>query len=566
MIGMEVDQRQQLRKYIDLVLRRKKIIITAFLCAFVSGVGVYLRTPKVYLSSSLIMFQQQQINPSKMSPDVAAIKTTEIVNTVGQQVTSRTNLEEVIKRYKLYPDLVEELPMEDVVTLMRENHIAIKPQKGDVFMVTYEGQDPKKVMLVANALASKFIEENLRFREEKTSETSAYVKDELKLAKDALDKKESVMRDYKLQYYNEMAQQLPVNMERLNALQGQYQSTQTNVQNLEHTRLLVQEQISLKKDMLNQLAERKVLETEKKQAEAAVTLSQKNASLSAKDDKKNPGQEMADIKALRLNLEAMQAKYTDQHPDVKRLRRMLAKLEEEAKAAASKADSGAAGGDKPADRQDNKSAASSSPEQQVAGGYDQQLEQLQRQLKDVGFNISRLNNEMLEIQKQIKTYQKWVDSAPVREAEWTALTRDYNELRKHYETLVSRNLEADSAETLERHQKGSQFKIVDSAHIAEKPIKPDFRKIMLVAIALGLGVGFGISLGIEILDTSFKDAGDVEQALGLTVLCAIPVLENEQDIKRQKRRSLLWTLALVVAVLIICVGMAYLIRRGSIVI
>ena len=190
MIGMEVDQRQQLRKYIDLVLRRKKIIITAFLCAFVSGVGVYLRTPKVYLSSSLIMFQQQQINPSKMSPDVAAIKTTEIVNTVGQQVTSRTNLEEVIKRYKLYPDLVEELPMEDVVTLMRENHIAIKPQKGDVFMVTYEGQDPKKVMLVANALASKFIEENLRFREEKTSETSAYVKDELKLAKDALDKKE----------------------------------------------------------------------------------------------------------------------------------------------------------------------------------------------------------------------------------------------------------------------------------------------------------------------------------------------------------------------------------------
>lgn len=565
---MEVDQRQQLRKYIDLVLRRKKILVSSLLLSFVAGVGVYLTTPKVYESSSLIMFQQQHINPSKMSPDIA-IKIQEMVNTVGQQVTSRTNLEELIKRYKLYPSLVANLPMEDVINVMRDKHIEIKLQKGDVFKVAFEGQEPKQVMLVANALASKFIEENMRFREEKTSETSAYVKDELKLAKEALDKKETVMRDYKLQYYNEMAQQLPVNMERLNALQAQYQTTQTNVQNLEHTRLLVQEQISLKKEMLNQLAEKKALELEKKQSDAAAGSASTQTATALKEDKKNSE---TDIKHLRLQLDAMQAKYTDQHPDVKRLLRQLAKLEEEFKTSSAQEIKART----PADSKTQSAArplqAPSSQEKQAERKdqqpfiYDQQLEQLERQFKDIGFNIGRLNDEKTEILKQIKTFQRWVDAAPVREAEWTALTRDYNELRKHYENLVSRNLEADSAETLERHQKGSQFKILDPARLPEKPVRPDFMKIMMVALALGLGLGGGLSLGLELLDTSFKDAADVEKALGVPVLCAIPLLENEQDKKRKKMLTLIWTSVLVVSILLIVAGMVYLFKRGLIVI
>lgn len=566
---MEVDQRQQLRKNIDLVMRRKKILVSSLLLSFVAGVGVYLATPKTYESSSLIMFQSQQINPSKMSPDVAS-KTLEIVNTVGQQVTSRTSLEEIIKRYKLYPEMVEKLPMEDVVIMMREKHISIKPQqKGDIFKVAFEGKNPKTVMLVTNALASKFIEENLRFREEKTSETSAYVKDELKLAKDSLDKKEAVLRDYKLQYYNEMAQQLPVNMERLNSLQTQYQTTQTNVQNLEHTRLLVQEQISLKKDMLSQLAEKKALEAEKKQAEAAAALSQNPDSLALKEDKKTQEAERKDIKALRLQLEAMQAKYTAQHPDVKRMKRQLAKLEEESKATSGQA-TGSPGPVDTKSQAETKSKPSSpalgqQPDSKELPVFDQQLEQLERQLKDIGFNINRLNEEKIEIQKQIKTFQRWVDAAPVREAEWSALTRDYNELRKHYETLVARNLEAESAETLERHQKGSQFKIVDPATLPEKPISPDFQKIMLIALALGLGVGGGLALTLELLDTSFKDAADVEQALGVPILCAIPYLESELDKKRKKMQALLWTSALVVSILIISAGMIYLFKKGLIV-
>jgi polysaccharide biosynthesis transport protein len=62
------------------------------------------------------------------------------------------------------------------------------------------------------------------------------------------------MRDYKLKYYNEMPEQLVNNMNRLSALQVQYQNNQTSSHELERTRLLVQEQISTRQDFLAQLS------------------------------------------------------------------------------------------------------------------------------------------------------------------------------------------------------------------------------------------------------------------------------------------------------------------------
>ncbi|MEA1932956.1 MAG: Wzz/FepE/Etk N-terminal domain-containing protein, partial [Thermodesulfobacteriota bacterium] len=223
---MEHEQRLKLKKYLDIVLRSKKIIIFCLLVSIVAGLGKYLRTPKTYESTALIRYQQQSVNPSRMSPDVQT-RIREMVSTVGQQITSRTSLESLIKKFDLYTEMREKIPMEDVVVRMRNDHISIRPEsRGDIFRVSFNGGNPKKVMLVTNELAAKFIEENLRFREERASETSAYVKDELQMAKKSLDELESTMRDYKLKFYNEMPQQRDLNMSRLNSLQTQYQGNQ----------------------------------------------------------------------------------------------------------------------------------------------------------------------------------------------------------------------------------------------------------------------------------------------------------------------------------------------------
>ncbi|MEA1932955.1 MAG: hypothetical protein U9N60_00745, partial [Thermodesulfobacteriota bacterium] len=120
-------------------------------------------------------------------------------------------------------------------------------------------------------------------------------------------------------------------------------------------------------------------------------------------------------------------------------------------------------------------------------------------------------------------------------------------------------------ESLERRQKGSQFKVVDPAHFPEKPFKPDFKRILLVAMAIGLGLGGGLPLGIEILDTSFKDAEEIEPYLKLPVVCSIPYIFTEKEKKWNKIKFILWAAAFIVSVGCIIAGTAYLIYTDRII-
>ena len=528
---MEQQQSQQVKKYIDLFIRRQKIIISFVLVAAFVGLGVYVKTPKVYESTALLIYQQAKINPgSKMTPDVQT-QTREMVATLAQQVTSRSSLEAIIKQFDLYPGMRQKLPMEDVVDLMRENHIAISPDKGDVFKVSFNGDTPKKVKEVANALAARFIEENLRYREEKATETSAYVGDELELAKATLDKKEAVMRDYKLKNYNEMPQQFETNSTRLTALQAQLQANRNSAQELERTKILIQEQISLRKEALLQMGPQALLGTRDARGGGTV----------------NPA--MAEMAQARQQLAELRLRYTENHPEVKRLAKKVAALE----------GSNSSLGKEP-------DGASADQAGAPAPLHDSQLDQLVVQFKKADLAMDSLNQENEGLKKQISQYEKWLSMTPVREAEWTALTRDYQQLSDHYQQLVGRNLEAGAAESLERRQKGSQFKIVDSAYLPEKPIRPDFKKIMLLALAAGLGLGGGLAFLLEVQDSSFRDVAEVEAYLGLPVICAISRIRTDKDIKAERRKSFIWWALLIFSVGVLLAAMAYLYKTGRIII
>jgi hypothetical protein len=162
-------------------------------------------------------------------------------------------------------------------------------------------------------------------------------------------------------------------------------------------------------------------------------------------------------------------------------------------------------------------------------------QRIQAQIKQIDNNIAQLREQQAKIPPQIEKYQAWIEAVPTREAEWTGLTRDYTELRRHYDQLVAQNLQAQSVENLERSQKGSKFKIVDSARLPEKPFKPNFMKMLLVAVGVGLGLSFGTIMLLDFVDTSFKDVAEVEDYIGVPVICAIPFIEKEAETKKEKR-------------------------------
>jgi polysaccharide chain length determinant protein (PEP-CTERM system associated) len=440
----------------------------------------------------------------------------------------------MINEFNLYGADRQKLPTEDVVDKMRQK-ITIKPSaQGDTFSISYEGESPVQVVKVTNSLAAKFIEENLKYREERATETSSYTKNELQMAKVVLDKKEAEMRDYKLKYYNEMSEQREGNFTRLNALQQQYQGKQVSIQDLERTRVMIQEQITARKN---------VLAAEK--ASAGIEGAKDIAKGSAEQGESNE-QRLERLKALHATL---LIRYTERHPEVIRIGKIIEKLEKEV------------GEQKSTDE----TTSPASVEKGTHLETDPILSQLAIQMKKLERDIDSLNMEKQQLKSLIDKYEEWVSQAPIRETEWSALTREYGELKKHYDFLVAQDLQAESVLHLEQKQKGSQFKIEDTARLPEKPFSPNFFKIMGMAVAVGLSLGCGLALAPALLDSSFKDAGDIETYLGLSVACSIPYIYTEQEKRRERIISMWWTIAFIVSVIILAGSFLVFWRLGRII-
>lgn len=220
------------------------------------------------------------------------------------------------------------------------------------------------------------------------------------------------------------------------------------------------------------------------------------------------------LSRLKSQLEDLQTKYTDNHPDIRSTKKKIADLEK--KLAENKANPETAGSGKKGKDGDS-----------LAEQYNYFQEERKTQLILLDKEIRRLHKEDEKVRATIAAYQGRIENTPIRELALSTMIRDFNNVNESYQTLIKKSSEAQQAENLERRQKGEQFRIIDPARVPEKPFKPDTLKVVLIGLALSLGAGVGVTFIREQMDHSFRDAEDLETTLGLKVLANIPKIEKE---------------------------------------
>jgi uncharacterized protein involved in exopolysaccharide biosynthesis len=242
-----------------------------------------------------------------------------------------------------------------------------------------------------------------------------------------------------------------------------------------------------------------------------------------------------DLASLKNELASLEAKYTENHPDVIRLRETIAKLQ--GKRLENQIDS-------------SEPEVSPSPADQA----------LKRQLQDISLEIETLKAEIKKVQSQTEWYQKKVEETPKREQELLSLNRDYGNLRELYNSLLNRKLEAQIAVSMEKKQKGEQFRVIDPAKIPTRPVEPDFRRILLLTLACGLGLGGGLAFLMETMDTSYKSPEEVEKDLKLPVLVSMPIRYTEKEIRRRRLKRILALACVAVGFVLSAVGIVLAIK------
>jgi hypothetical protein len=122
---------------------------------------------------------------------------------INDQLMSQTRLQRIIDTYQLYPSLRGHKTPKEIIERMRgditlelvHNLEGSGPLRG--FRVTYRGPVAPLVAQVTNQLASLFIEENLKVREQHVEGTVEFLDRRLAQLRERLKKQEAALRQEK---------------------------------------------------------------------------------------------------------------------------------------------------------------------------------------------------------------------------------------------------------------------------------------------------------------------------------------------------------------------------------
>lgn len=495
------------------------LFIVPFAIAMVVGMGLAIKMPRLYESATTILVQPQKV-PENYVQSLVPQTIEDRIRTIQQQILSWSNLEKVIQRHGLYAAEEQKgmLPEEKIQDLRKKITIDVIQGTGAryrgsdaaAFSVAFRAAEPKTAMNVANSLASYFIDENLKVREEQAMGTSSFLEDELARMRRSLLEMEEELKEFRSRNMGVLPEQLESNLSILGQLQASLLEKQKALREAKTAVVLMQEQI------------RSTPAPEVVRPEA-------------------PRNGESELVQAKRQLEEFKSRYTAQHPDVLRLQRKVAELEAGA----------------PADVQAPPPAV-----QNPAGREYQAFVGRQRmQVGQLQAEIPSLELDIESVRKQIELYQKRVEETPKVEQALFSLNRDYENLKNAYNSLLTRKLEADLSVNMEKKQKAEQFQILDVARLPEKPISPDVPKIFAVSVAGGLGIGAGLVFLLALLDKNVRRPEEVEKLVGVPMLVAIPSIVRAAD-RRRMQRSRLLTLCGFFVCIVLCGAFGLLTLNG----
>jgi len=497
-----------LQQYVGVIRRRHMYFLIPFFLGWLVVWGASWVLPARYKSGTLILVEQPSMPKDYVTPNINDDLQARL-QTITQQILSRTRLLHIIDELNLYADqrgrlnpdeLVERMSKDIQIELVRDVGLRITS-----FNIYYSSHDPHLAQQVTGELTNLFISENLELRQQKSEDTTKFLEQQLETARQNLAEQEEKVRVYKDQHLGELPSQLTSNVQILSGLQSQLQS----------------EEDGLNADRQQNAYLQSMLERSRALQRAPKSGDGTPVGIPALDQ---------ELDKLKAQLADLSSHYTDRHPDVRKLKDQIAKTEkmrEQALADLKAAATTISGNGNP---------PASTPDDMDGG--DSATVQLQGQLKANQIDMANKEHEIAALKAKIDEYQRRLNEEPAREQQFADLTRGYEQSKANYDELLKKKNSSQMATSMELLQQGEHFQMIDPPSL---PLKPDFpNRLKLCGIGLGIGVALGgvLAGGAEFLDDRLYNEKELKELLPVNVISEIPAITSPEEERKQERK--LW--------------------------
>jgi uncharacterized protein involved in exopolysaccharide biosynthesis len=527
--------------------------------------------PARYTSEAVILIDKQKVPETFVRPNVQ-VEMGERLESITQQVLSRQRLLGIINRFHLYDSFLTPTP-DDQLKKMRSDikidlvQTATPDQFGKreltAFKLQYTADKAPVAQQVNSSMVSYFIDENVKASQVQAETTTQFLDTQLRNAAESLAQQEGKLREFSKQHAGELPDQVQANIQMMTGAQQQLSAL------MEARNKAVQQQAYL----TSLLAQYEAAGVENVQSGSPQSIDQQ-------------------IEGARSALADLEARYTPDHPDVKKMKDTIAHLQAlKEKQAGNGAQSDTSSGDKsaaattaattgggdqtpPGDKgangggtaaKDATTTADNTPDVSDVrpGTTSSQLAamapvmQIQSEIKANKMEIQSREAQIRNLEAKVSELQGHLGGTPAVQAEMLNLTRDYAQTQRGYAELLDKKNASELATNLQRQQQGENFRIVDPPSLPEKASFPDRFKFSLAGLAVGLFLAVLFGGGAEFVDDRIRNEQDLADATPLPILVEIPPIRTASEIAAERRGPWFALAAAIMVAIIIPTGIFY---------
>ena len=477
--------------------RRRLLLGLGFATIALAALAVGMLWPKKYQASITILAQESSIITPLMEGAASPTANKNRAGIARDVIFSRKVMSAILaanwSTSRLTPieqdRLIEGIKSRTRVEIARDNLITI----------SYADSDPRRAYDVTRQLGQLFISESLASKQRESRDAYAFINSQVEAYRKKLTDAESKLKAYREANADARPGSETDTDARISALRTQ----------IENTRMGMMEKRSQITALESQLS-----------GESEVNAVQTTE-----------GVYQTQLAELQAQLDKMLLTYTDQYPDVIRIRHQMQDLRQQlAQSELLKQNAQLAGTPTPL-----------ANNVQMNPLYQQLKIQLAAARGDAAATAARLGASESMLQSELERSTRIANSENVT----SELTRDYNVNRDVYQDLLKRRENARVSMNLDDEQRGLTFLIQNPAVLPLTPSGLRFMHFGVAGLALSLAVPFGLLFGIVRFDPRVRSVWQLERATGLTVLATIPFYPTPRDRRRSQLQNIM--LVLIVA-------------------
>lgn len=460
----------------------------------------YEARARVYVDTQTII--QPLLQGLTVQPDID-----QIVGMLARTLISRPNIERLLVNTGLDSSAPTKQAHDQLVDDLIKS-IKVTPVGGkNLYDIVYRDTDSVRAQRVVAELVALFVNTGASNNLRDTAEAQKFIDEQVKIYESKLEQSENRLKEFKLR-----------NVDITGAVGSQAgQDYFARIASIQQDLAQVRIDLGAAEQARDSL-QRQLAGEDAAGGEAALTFDAPELD--------------ARLETQRKQLDELRRRYTDNHPDVIAARHLIEQLERERSEEMQRRRAHPAGA------------------RELKGNI--VYEQIKIKLAEAQAAAAALKGRQAEMSARLNELRASASRVPQVEAELAQLNRDYDVIKKNYEQLVQRRESASISGHVDEGSRLADFRIIEPARLAPKPVFPARRALVPLALLLALGTGAGACYALNRLRPTFSRVADLHNLGGRPILGAVSMFVTPSEAAREQRTNVLF--AMTTGVLVLAYG------------